>query len=175
LTIGRRSLRIESAQDAERGATAPSFVPGCERSIGVEMAIEVFDHTADIGVRVTAASLEQLFAEAGRAIASLVIENPGAVELRQAVTIELEAEDLEGLFVDWLSELIYRFEAEHLLLREFSVHVGDSSRRLRAECRGEPVDWSRHRPAHELKAATYHQLRVAQTTTGWEANVILDI
>lgn len=42
------------------------------------MPIEVSDHTADIGVRVTAATAEQLFAEAGRAIASLIVENPSA-------------------------------------------------------------------------------------------------
>jgi SHS2 domain-containing protein len=139
------------------------------------MAIEVFDHTADIGVRVTAASAEQLFAEAGYAIASLVIENPEAIELRQVVTIGLQAEDLQGLFVDWLSELIYRFEAERLLLREFSIHLSDGHRRLHADCRGELVDWSRHHPDHEVKAATYHQLRVAQTPAGWEAAVIFDI
>lgn len=139
------------------------------------MSIEVFDHTADIGIRLTAASAEQLFAEAGYAIASLVIENPEAIELRQDVAIELEAEDLQGLFVDWLSELIYRFEAEHLLLREFSIDLSDGYRRLQAECRGEPVDWSRHHPGHEVKAVTYHQLRVAQTATRWEANVIFDV
>ena len=135
----------------------------------------MFDHTADIGVRVTAATPEQLFAEAGRAIASLLIENPEAIELRQAVTIEQEAEDLEGLFVDWLRELIYRFETDHLLLREFVIQLGDDNRQLRAECRGEPADWTRHQPGHELKAVTYHGLQVAQTPTGWEATVIFDI
>jgi SHS2 domain-containing protein len=139
------------------------------------MAIEMFEHTADIGVRVTAASLEQLFAEGGRAIASLIVENPDAIELRQVATIELAAEDLEGLFVDWLRELIYRFETEHLLLREFVIQLGDGQRRLRGECRGERVDWMRHYPGHELKAVTYHELRVVQTSTGWEASAIFDI
>ena len=139
------------------------------------MAVEVFDHTADIGVRVTAASLEELFAEAGRAVLALVIENPDAIELRHRVTIEIESEDLEALFVDWLRELIYRIDAERLLLREFSIQLRDGPRRLRAECRGEEADWTRHRPEHELKAITYHQLRVAQTATGWEASVIFDI
>lgn len=139
------------------------------------MAFEVFEHTADIGLRVTATSLEQLFAEAGRAVASLIIENPEAIELRQRVAIELEAEDAQGLFVDWLRELIYRFETEHLLLREFSIRVSDGNRGLRAECQGEPADWSRHLPDHELKAVTYHRLRVAQTATGWEAEMIFDI
>ena len=64
------------------------------------MAFEVFEHTADVGVHVTAPTLEQLFAEAGRAVAALIIENPELIEPRQVVRIELEAESLEGLFVD---------------------------------------------------------------------------
>ena len=134
----------------------------------------------------TAPSVEQLFAEAGAAIASLLIDNPEAIEPRQTVTIDVEADDLEGLFVDWLRELIYRFETEHLLFRECSISFADdhratfarqasAPRRLRATCRGEPVDWTRHEPGSELKAVTYHQLRVARTATGWEASVIVDI
>jgi SHS2 domain-containing protein len=139
------------------------------------MPCEVFEHTADIGVHVTAPSLEQLFADAGLAVAALIIENPRAIAPRQTVTIELEAEDLEGLFVDWLSELIYRFEGEQQLFSEFTVSIDAERCRLRAECRGEPVDWSRHEPDHELKAVTYHQLRVEPTPAGWEASVIFDI
>jgi SHS2 domain-containing protein len=139
------------------------------------MALEVFEHTADVGVHVTAPTLEQLFAEAGRAVAALIIENPELIEPRQIVTIELEAESLEGLLVDWLNELIYRFETEHLLFRDFSIVLNEDPRRLQAECRGEPVDWSRHEPRYELKAVTYHQLRVVKTPTGWEADVIVDI
>ena len=136
---------------------------------------EVFEHTADVGLRVEAESLERLFAEAGRGLFALVVENPQDIEPRQTVTIELESEDVQGLFVDWLRELIFRFETEHLLLCEFQVQVFDGNRRLRAECRGEPADWSRHLPDNELKAVTYHELRVEQTSNGWEAEVILDI
>jgi SHS2 domain-containing protein len=139
------------------------------------MPFEVFEHTADVGVHVSASTVDGLFAEAGRAIVALIVENPGAVELRQTVTIELEAEDIEGLFVDWLRELIFRFETGHLLLRAFAISISPDARRLRADCRGETADWSRHLPGNELKAVTYHQLRVARTPSGWEADVILDI
>jgi SHS2 domain-containing protein len=136
---------------------------------------EVFEHTADVGLRVQAASLAELFVEAARGAFALVIENPDAIEPRQAIAIDLAAEDLEGLFVDWLRELIYRFETEHLLLCEFHLQLADENRRLHAECRGEPADWSRHLPDNELKAVTYHGLRVEQTARGWEAEVIFDI
>jgi SHS2 domain-containing protein len=139
------------------------------------MPFELVEHTADVGLCVTAPTLEQLFVEAGRAVASLIIENPESIVLDRQLTIELDAEDVEGLFVDWLRELIYRFEAEHLLLRDFAVTVSESRRHLRADCRGELADWSRHLPGTELKAVTYHQLRVAQTAAGWQADVIFDI
>jgi SHS2 domain-containing protein len=136
---------------------------------------EVFEHTADVGLRVEATGLEELFIEAARGAFALVVENPEAIEARQSVTIELDSEDLEGLFVDWLRELIYRFETEHLLLSDFKVQLTDGNRRLRAECRGEPADWSRHLPDNELKAVTYHGLRVEQMAGGWVAEVIFDI
>src|SRR2546425_10397967 len=99
---------------------------------------EVFEHTADIGLRVEADSLELLFVEAARGLYSLMVEDPAAIEPREAVAIELEAEDLEGLFVDWLRELVFRSETEHWLFSEFRVKIDDARRRLRAECRGEP-------------------------------------
>lgn len=135
----------------------------------------VFEHTADVGLRVEAESLERLFVEAGHGVFSLVVENPEAIEPRQTLTIELESEDLEGLFVDWLRELIFRFETEHLLLCDLHVHLLNGNHRLRAECRGEPADWTRHLPDNEVKAVTYHGLRVEQTPSGWQAEVIFDI
>mgnify|MGYP001589043594 FL=1 len=138
-------------------------------------SFEIFEHTADVGLRIEATSLEELFVAAARGVFSLIVENPEAIEPRQAVRIEIESEDLSGLFVDWLRELIYRFETEHLLLVEFRIELSDDRRRLRADCRGEKADWSRHLPDNELKAVTYHGLRVEQTPTGCEAEVILDI
>ena len=138
-------------------------------------SFEVFEHTADVGLRIQAETLEQLFVEAARGAFSLVLENPEAIEPRQTITIELEAEDMEGLFVDWLRELIYRFETEHLLLGDFRVQLSADSRTLKADCRGETADWSRHLPDNELKAVTYHALRVEQSATGWLAEVIFDI
>src|SRR5437867_2847769 len=104
---------------------------------------EVFEHTADVGLRIEAKSLEELFVAAARGVFSLVVENTEAIEPRQAVRIEIESEDLLGLFVDWLRELIFRFETEHLLLSHFELQLSEDHRKLRAECRGEPADWTR--------------------------------
>jgi SHS2 domain-containing protein len=134
---------------------------------------ETFDHTADLGLRVRAADCDTLFAEAGQALFAVIVEDLHAVEPRQPVNIELTADDREYLLFDWLKELLYRFDAEHWLFRRFDVHVSDNS--LKATAWGEPFDAARHALSHEVKAITYHGLRVEQTGDGWLAEVIVDI
>jgi SHS2 domain-containing protein len=74
---------------------------------------------------------------------------------------------------DWLTELLYAFETDRLLFSCFELKV--EGPKLSAICRGERMDAERHRMEHEVKAITYHGLRVEQMTTGWEAEVIVDI
>ena len=71
---------------------------------------ETFDHTADLGLRVRAADLSTLFAEAGLALLSSLVEDPGAVRPERRLDIELPADDVEYLLFDWLKALLYRFE-----------------------------------------------------------------
>lgn len=138
---------------------------------------EVFEHTADLGLRMRAASLDELFADAGRGLISQ-LANLSAVQPVSAKTIALQNESLDYLLFDWLSELLFAFEESHLLLAEFEVRVTevDGEYRLVATCRGETADYQRHELDHEVKAITYHGLFVRQNNDGtWEAEVIVDI
>lgn len=134
---------------------------------------ETFEHTADVGLRVRASSLAELFAEAGRGFLSLLVENVEDVGVDREATISLEADSREDLLVDWLSELLFRFETEHLLLSRFDVAIHDH--RLEARCRGAILDFDRHRLQNEVKAVTYHNLRVEHLGDEWVAEVIFDI
>jgi SHS2 domain-containing protein len=134
---------------------------------------ETFDHTADLGLRVRAATLDQLFAEAVEALFAVIVEDLRAVGQTQSVEVALPADDVEYLFFDWLKALLYRFDAEHLLFSRFECHVGDDG--LKATAWGEALDRDRHELCHEVKAITYHGLLVEQTPDGWLAEVIVDI
>lgn len=143
---------------------------------------ELFDHTADLGLRVRASTLEELLCEAGRGLLAMHVANPEAIRLVQAKTIELSADEPSYLLFDWLSELLYAFESDKLLLVEFEIELqasGTSSRTfptvLTALCRGEPMDPARHVMDHEVKAITYHGLQVEQQDGTWFAEVIVDI
>jgi SHS2 domain-containing protein len=134
---------------------------------------EQFDHTADLGLRVRAADLNTLFAEAGAALTAALVENPEAVAPARELLVELPRDDLDYLLFDWLKALLYHFETERLICSRFEVRVGEEG--LSGVARGETFDPSRHEPAHEVKAITYHGFKVERTDAGWLAEVIVDI
>ncbi len=134
---------------------------------------EFFEHTADLGLRVRAPDLDTLFAEAAAALFAAVVEDPATVQPLQRLDVELASDDRAFLLFDCLKELLYHFDAEHLLLSRFEVHVTDAG--LTGTAWGEPLDPARHVLSHEVKAITYHGLRVEGAADGWLAEVIVDI
>ncbi len=133
---------------------------------------EIFEHTADLGLRITAADLNTLLAEAAKAMFAAMLEDISRVRPQQARRFRLLADSYDYLLHDWLAELLYIFHAERMLFCRFEVTVGDSA--LDATAWGEPADPSRHAIDIELKAVTYHRLKVEPTSDGWLAEVIID-
>jgi SHS2 domain-containing protein len=134
---------------------------------------ETFDHTADLGLRIRAADLDTLFAEAGQALLKTIVEDLKTVRPEKRVEIVVAGTDRAYLLFDWLKELLYHFDTEHLLFGKFEVHVSETG--LSAEAWGEPLDRARHNLEHEVKAITYHGLRVERVDGQWLAEVIVDI
>ena len=134
---------------------------------------ETFEHTADLGLRVQAADLNTLFATAAAGLCSMLVEHPECVEQRESRRFEIASDDPTYLYFDWLNELLYVFESEGLLLPAAQVQV--EGNRLTAEASGEKLDPDRHGLGHEVKAVTYHALKLEQLKTNWQAEVIVDI
>ncbi len=134
---------------------------------------ETFEHTADLGLRVRAADLDTLFVEAAQALFETIIPDLASVRPVRKIDIAISGDDRPYLLFDWLKELLFHFDAEHLLLGKFEAHVRDDG--LTGIAWGEPVDRARHVLEHEVKAITYHGLRVEREGSGWMAEVIVDI
>jgi SHS2 domain-containing protein len=132
-----------------------------------------FDHTADLGVRIEAATLNELFADAGRAVTAMLLDESAAVAPTSTETIAVAGSEVDYLLFDWLRELLKRFETRKMLYCRFDVDVNETG--LTATVAGEPLDPARHPLGHEVKAITYHGLSVEQTAEGWVAEVIVDI
>jgi len=142
------------------------------------MPWQVFDHTADLGLRVEAPTRAALFEEAGRALTALIVEEPDAsVRAHERLDVALAAADPADLLFDWLHALLVAFEVRHLLLARFAVGLEErgGGLHLRASAWGEPVDPARHRLVREVKAITYHGLWLRPEGAGWAAEVIVDV
>jgi SHS2 domain-containing protein len=138
---------------------------------------ETFEHTADLGLRVVGDSLNDLFADAAVGLSSLIVAEVGSVAASQQRTLAITSPDLEYLYFDWLSELLFFFESEGWLTAKASVEVTGNS--LRGVVQGEIFCEERHRRSHEVKAVTYHELSVTPLERDgkqfWTAEVIVDI
>ena len=137
------------------------------------MAYRLLDHTADLGVEVTAADPGTLFAEAGLALFSL-ITTPDALEKRETRTIAATGEDFTDLLVNWLRELLHLWNGDQLLVCGLVVDRVQPTA-IRGKAAVDRFDPHRHPMENEIKAVTYHQARVETAGGKWSARFIVDI
>jgi SHS2 domain-containing protein len=128
---------------------------------------------ADIGVRGYGATPEEAFAQAALALTA-VVTSVDEVAPREHLEIELgNAGDLELLLVDFLNAVIYAMAVRGMLFGKVEVHL--AKEHLKASLWGERVDPARHRPAVEVKGATYTELKVAREGELWVAQCVVDV
>ena len=134
---------------------------------------DMFEHTADVGILAYGKTLKQLFVNGGYALFDFMVDI-SSVEKVISRQVQLDCYDREELFVRWLSELLYLYDAESLVLKYFDVaFVRDG--KLRAVVAGEKYSAARHQVLNQVKAVTYHQLRIVHEKDLWTARVILDL
>ena len=135
-------------------------------------SFEYIDHTADVGIRVEAPTLEDIFETAGLAFTELVT-TVASIDCREKRRFQLEEGDIETLLVSWLQELLYLLDTEDLVFGRFQVKLDNFS--LEAVAWGDVFDPNIHTMKTEIKAVTYHQLEVTRSDRGWQAQIIFDI
>ncbi len=131
-----------------------------------------FNHTADIGLEAYGGETKEVFENAARGLFNLIVE-PGEVELKEEVEVRVEAGDIEALLVEWLNELLYLFETKKMVFKDFQIEE-ISETALKAKAKGEKVK-SNHEIKTQIKACTYHLLKVEKKNKTWHAKVIFDV
>jgi SHS2 domain-containing protein len=142
-------------------------------SVSTVKPFEIINHTADIGIIAYGADIKQVFANAALGLFNLMADLDN---LKEDVKreIELSAEDVEVLLVEWLNELIYISEVEHIIFKRFEINEL-SNTQLKATCFGEKIKPGQHRLKREIKAATYHMLRLNKEDGSYKVQIIFDI
>ncbi|MBN1480162.1 archease [candidate division KSB1 bacterium] len=134
--------------------------------------IEFFDHTADIGIRLTRPTPEELFRDAAFAMFDLIAPNN---KFRPVInyTITVQGVNLEELMVNWLSEINFYFQVNGYVPVNIALVVNSTC--LTAKIQGDIIDRSVHNVEIEIKAITFHKIDVRQADDKWKAQVVFDI
>ena len=134
---------------------------------------ELIDHTADFGIQVFGRDCSDLFQNAAFAMFDLITEMK-TLKGKSRDSVRMTGQDLPDLMVNWLRELLYLWSGRELLVQTTQID-SMSENSLSASIAFDPFDPSIHIIKNEIKAVTYHQIRVIQETKGWKANVIFDV
>ena len=134
---------------------------------------KLFDHTADLGVEVHGKTANELFANAAFAVFDILadLKHVSPIVERKIV---VDGDGWEDLLVNYLREMLYMYNGEGLLLKEFSV-LDIDPRHLEGKVAGEPFDPAKHTINTEIKAVTYHQAAVKEDQGMWTGRMIFDV
>jgi len=120
---------------------------------------ELIDHTADVGIKAYGKTLSEAFEHAAKGMFDIITDSSEIDSVGQ-YDIELEADDLEQLLVDWLSELLFLNSANNFVFGFFKVEIDEKKKTLKGRVFGEKFNLSKHKIGAEIKAVTYHMLEV---------------
>jgi SHS2 domain-containing protein len=139
----------------------------------IPVPYDLFDHAGNVGVALRSATLHGLFADASSAFTDSITALR-VIEPKRPEEVDVDAPELDLLLVDFLSELLYRFDTRGWLTRdaELELHEKDGGWSLQGTLRGERLNPSRHAVKASIKAVTYQGLHVHQTDGVWTAQVV---
>ena len=131
------------------------------------------DHTADLGILVRGSDLKNLFREAAHSLIHLMVRANPAKKIR-TLKLSVAGADSADLMVRWLGEILYLLEGENRVV----THIGIddiSPCHLDVTLKTGPFDPNTDEILREIKAVTYHQIRVSEKNGRWEAQIIFDL
>ena len=138
-----------------------------------EPRFRYIEHPSDVGFEAYGTTLEELFANAAIAMYGFMTDID-AIEAETERAVTIQAEDLYSLMFDWLDELLFLFDSDSLVMKEFDITVDASRFRITGKCLGGTFDPERHDAGIIIKAVTYNMMEVKKNDK-WHAQVVLDV
>jgi SHS2 domain-containing protein len=136
---------------------------------------EPVSHTADLGLDVYGSSMPELFENAALGMFSLITD-ASKLQEKLLLSISIDAYDKEELLVTFLNELLYYYATKRVLFKRFEIaRLTDTH--LDVSVSGEELaDTSGYEIMHDVKSATYHDLKIAKTSAGaYKTRIIFDV
>lgn len=139
----------------------------------MQASFEFFDHTADLGVRVRAATRPALAAKAIEALYA-TIGTVATFGAGTACRLQRSGDEPALMLRDLLADLLVEFESGHRRLARPNVETFNATD-LAVGGEWQSVDYDRCEFSREVKAITYHDLELRRIPGGYEFVFIVDI
>ena len=134
---------------------------------------EQIPHTADIAVRVYGKNLKELFVNAAYAMFDIIADLEG-LKTPLSIDVKLNAPSKEELLISWLDELLYNSCTKSIIFSEFEILSLDD-KNITAKVKGRSIGDNKNRLKTEIKAATYHDLKIKKTPSGYSVSIVFDV
>lgn len=137
---------------------------------------ETFEHKADAGVRGIGKSLEEAFEECAKAMFSIMADLE-KVKAGKEVKVEAEAESRENLLVKFLNQMLYLRDVKQMLFSRFDLYIIEDGEKWKLEGKafGEKINKETQGIKSDVKAASYHQLKVEESNGKFIAQCVVDV
>jgi len=135
----------------------------------------MLDHPADGKFRAFGGTLEEAFGNAALAVAGQMWDWKSA-HPEIGVPVEVEGRDLPQLLMKFLEDILFLFETRRFVLAKvegIEILESESGHRLRAVFRGEPLS-DRIEIFGDIKAVTYHEMKIEAACGHWMVQVVVD-
>jgi len=130
-------------------------------------------HTADLAAEIYGRNLPELFENAAFAMFDMMADLDG-LKAEESVRIKAEGPDQEGLLISWLNELLYTAYIKRIIFTEFRI-LSLEENNLTAEAKGQKFKEGTNLIKSEIKAATYHDVKIEKTGSGYEVTIVFDV
>ena len=137
------------------------------------MEYTILEHPSDIGIEAYGKTLSEAFQNAAKGLMSIILDL-STVCTDAVRKINIQSLDKEQLLVKWLSEILYLYDGQRFVSKEFQIHHLDDGS-LNATVCGTNFQQEKHRTKLDVKAVTYHQIAVHEDKEGASVRIFFDI
>lgn len=132
--------------------------------------------TADLGLDILGDSLEELYICAAEGMFDIILGG-GQVSPKEEIELKIRSGSREQLMVDWLSELLYLFDARRLVPGRYVLTIEKLNGDYLLQCRIGMgyFDPEKDQSDYDIKAVTYHRLRIEKRDELYQCHLVFDL
>ena len=134
------------------------------------------EHVSDAMVEAYGRTLSEVFANSARALVNIVCDL-SRIDLNKSVIIETEGFDQISLLYNWLEKVLLTLLVDNIALANFDLKIEQSkgNYNLFSTCRGEAFSEQKHHYKVEVKAITYHEMKISRRNDMFIVKFLVDL